>query len=59
MVPGQVGVLGESAVRAVEEVGGGEPVAALLLSTGADPVLGRLPRSLSAGIMAAMVGITS
>ena len=59
MVPGQAGVLGESAVRAVEEVGGGGTAAALLLSTGVDPVLGRLSRLLSAGMVAAMVGITS
>ena len=59
MVPGQVGVLGESAVRVVEEVGGGGTAAALLLSTGVDPVLGRLSRLMSAGMVAAMVGITS
>ena len=59
MVPGQVGVLGESAVRVVEEVGGGGTAAALLLSTGVDLVLGRLSRLMSAGMVAAMVGITS
>ena len=59
MVPGQAGVLGESAVKAVEEVGGGGTAAALLLSTGVDLVLGRLSRLLSAGMVAAMVGITS
>ena len=59
MVPGQAGVLGESAVRVVEEVGGGGTAAALLLSTGVDPVLGRLSRLMSAGMVAAMVGITS
>ena len=59
MVPGQVGVLGESAVRVVEEVGGGGTAAALLLSTGVDLVLGRLSRLMSAGMVTAMVGITS
>ena len=59
MVPGQAGVLGESAVKAVEEVGGGGTAAARLLSTGVDLVLGRLSRLMSAGMVTAMVGITS